>query len=116
MFPSCSHWFTNFRTIFLNDPFWSFWGYQKWHFGCPNQNSESTFIDQNHPQNPHLDHLGTQIGQRKVIFGHFIDFGHFLIEIPIVVKKITDSGRSGPTAKTKSVPKSVNKMEQLETM
>ena len=27
-----------------------------------------------------------------------------------------DSGRSGPTAKTKSVPKSVNKMEQLETM
>jgi len=51
-----------------------------------------------------------------VIFGHFNDFGHFPIEIPIEVKKITDSGRSGPTTKTKSVPKSVNKMEQLETM
>ena len=49
------------------------------------------------------------------------NFSHFRgtkkgIEIPIVVKKITDSGRSGPTTKTKSVPKSVNKMEQLETM
>ena len=63
------------------------WGYQKWHFGCPNQNSETTFIDQNHPQNPHLDHLGTQIGPRKVIFGHFIDFSHFLIEIPFENKK-----------------------------
>ena len=20
-----------------------FWGYRKWHFGCPNQNSETTF-------------------------------------------------------------------------
>ena len=55
-------------------------------------------------------------GPRKVILGHFNDFGHFPIEIPIEVKKITDSGRSGPTTKTKSVPKSVNKMEQLETM
>ena len=24
-------------------PFWSFWGYQKWHFECLNQNSETTF-------------------------------------------------------------------------
>ena len=51
-----------------------------------------------------------------MIFGHFIDFGHFSIEIPIEAKKVTDSGESGPTTKTKSVPKSVNKMEQLETM
>ena len=51
-----------------------------------------------------------------VIFGHLIDFGHFPIEIPIKVKKITDSGRSGPTTKTKSVLKAVNKMGQLETM
>jgi len=99
-----------------NGPFLSFWGYKKWHFGCPNQNSETTFRDPNHPQNPQLDHLGTQIGPRKVIFGYFIEFGHFPIEIPIEVNKITDSGRSGPTTKTKSVPKSVNKMEQLENM
>ena len=24
-------------------PFKPFWGYQKWYFGCPNQNSETTF-------------------------------------------------------------------------
>ena len=24
-------------------PFWPFWGYQKWHFECPNQNSKTTF-------------------------------------------------------------------------
>ena len=53
--------------------FWPFGGYQKWHFGCPNQNSETTFIDQTSPQNPQKDALGTQIGPRKVIFGHFID-------------------------------------------
>ena len=23
--------------------FWLFWGYQNWHFGCPNQNSKTTF-------------------------------------------------------------------------
>ena len=23
--------------------FWRFWGYRKWHFGCPNQNSKTTF-------------------------------------------------------------------------
>ena len=26
-----------------NGCFWLFWGYQKWHFGCPNQNSKTTF-------------------------------------------------------------------------
>ena len=55
-------------------PFWPFWGYQKWHFGCPNQNSETTFKDQTSPQNPQIDTLGTQIGPRKVTFGHFLDF------------------------------------------
>ena len=29
-------------------------------------------------------------GPRKVILGHFNDFGHFPIEIPIEVKKITE--------------------------
>ena len=67
--------------------FKSFWGYQKWHFGCPNQNSKSTYIDQNHPQNPQKDTLGTQIRPRKVIFSHFFYFFHFPIEIPIVVEK-----------------------------
>ena len=45
------------------------------------------FIYQIPPQNPQKDTLGTQIGPRKVIFGHFIDFGHFPIEIPTEVGK-----------------------------
>ena len=82
--------------------FWSFWGYQKWHFGCPNQNSETTFIDQNHPQNPQKDTLGTQIGPRKVIFGHFIDFGHFPIEIPIEAEKFYGQQKEGSYIKNKN--------------
>ena len=30
-----------------------------------------------------LNTLGTILDPGKVIFGHFIDFGHFAIEIPI---------------------------------
>ena len=46
-------------------------------------------------------------------FGHFIDFGHFPIEIPIKAERFYASGRNCPTAKTKNVLESVNKMEQL---
>ena len=46
-------------------------------------------------------------------FGHFIDFGHFPIEIPIKAEKTTTMGRKGPRAKTKIVLKSVSKMQQL---
>ena len=52
-----------------------------------------------------------------MIFGHFIDFGHFPIEIPIEVeKKITFMGRKGPRAKTKIVLKSVSIVDQLGSM
>ena len=66
-----------------NGPFLPFLGYQKWHFGCPNQNSETTFRDPNHPQNPHLDTLGTFFGPRKVIFGHFVSFAYFYLVFPL---------------------------------
>ena len=50
--------------------------------------AESKFWDHFSLQiSPQKDTLGTQIGPRKVIFGHFIDFGHFPIEIPIEVEK-----------------------------
>ena len=55
------------------------WGYKKWHFGCLNQNSETTFRDPNHPQNPQLDTLVTFFGPRKVIFGHFVNFAYFYL-------------------------------------
>ena len=35
------------------------------------------------PQNPQLDTFRTILDTGKVIFGHFIYFGHFPIEIPI---------------------------------
>ena len=57
-----------------------FGGYRKWHLGCPNQNSETTSIDQNHPQK---DTFGTQIGPRKVIFGHFLILVIFPLKFPL---------------------------------
>ena len=51
-----------------------------------------------------------------MIFGHFIDFGHFPIEIPIKAEKTTTMGRKGPRAKTKIVLKSVSKVDQLGSM
>ena len=107
--PKCHFWYPQ------NDQKGSFWGYQKWHGAwCPNQNSESTFIDQNHPQNPQKDTLGTQIGPRKVIFSHFLfcPFSHWNSHCSR--KKIM--GRKGPRAKTKIVPKSVKQWEQLGNM
>ena len=47
------------------------------------------------------------------MFGHFIDFGHFPIEISIEAEKTTTLGRKGPRAKTKIVLKSVTKLDQL---
>ena len=43
------------------------------------QLSANPFIDQNHPQNPQKDTLGTQIGPRKVIFCHFACFWYFYL-------------------------------------
>ena len=63
---------------------------------------KSTFIDQNHPQNPQRDTLGTQIRPQKVIFGHLIDFGHFPIEIPIVVEKNNLIGKERSQSKNKN--------------
>ena len=48
-----------------------------------------------------------------MIFGHFIYFGHFPIEIPIKAEKTTTMGRKGPRAKTKIVLKSVIKVHKL---
>ena len=53
--------------------FWLFWGYRKWHFGCLNQNSKTTFRN-----NPRVDTLGPILDPRKAIFSHFVLFGEFL--------------------------------------
>ena len=38
--PKCQFWYPQNGQ---NTPFYPFWGYQKWHFGCPNQSSKTTF-------------------------------------------------------------------------
>ena len=78
--PKCHFWYTQNGQ---NGPFLPFWEYHKWHFGCPNQNSKTTFRDPNHPQNPHLDTLGTFFGPQKVIFGHFAFFWYFCVIFPL---------------------------------
>ena len=53
-------------------------GTKKWDFGCPNQNSETTFRDPKHQQNQHLDTLGTFLALEKCFFAFFfINFAHF---------------------------------------
>ena len=51
---------------------------------------------------PHLDTLGTILDPGKVIFGHFIDFGHFPIEIPIEAKKFYGQQKEGSYIKNKN--------------
>ena len=52
----------------------------------------------------------------KVIFGHFIEFGHFPIEIPIEAEKKYPHGKEGRRAKTKTVLKPVNQGGKLGSM
>ena len=49
----------------------------------------------------------------KATFGHFIDFGHFPIEIPIEAEKLYGKWKEVSYSKIKTVLESVNKMEQL---
>ena len=39
------------------------------------------------PLKPPFRHFGNHFDPGKVIFGHFIDFGYFPIEIPIEAEK-----------------------------
>ena len=60
--------------------------------------------------------MGIILDPGKVIFGHFIYFGHFPIEIPIEAEKSTDMGRKGHRVKTKTVLKPVNQVAKLGSM
>ena len=53
-------------------------------------------------ENPHLATLGTILDPGKVIFGHFIDFGHFPIEIPIEAEKFYGQQKEGSYIKNKN--------------
>ena len=56
----------------------------------------------NTPLKPHLATLGTILDPGKVIFGHFIDFGHFPIEIPIEAEKFYGQQKEGSYIKNKN--------------
>ena len=51
-----------------------------------------------------------------MIFGHFIDFGHFLIEIRIEAGKFYGQQKEGSFIENKNVLKIGDQMEQHETM
>ena len=54
-------------------PFWGFGGYQKWHFRCPNQKSETTFQYKLAPKTPKKPRE-PKSALEKMIFGHFAFF------------------------------------------
>ena len=47
--PKCHFWYPQNGK---NGVFWPFWGYQKLHLGCPNQNSKTTFQYKLAPKTP----------------------------------------------------------------
>ena len=49
-----------------------------------------------------LGHVQTIFDPGKVIFGHFIDFGHFPIEIPIEAEKFYRQQKEGLYIKNKN--------------
>ena len=52
----------------------------------------------------------------EVIFGHFIAFGHFPIEIPIEAEKFYGQQKERSYIKNKTVLKIGDQIKQLETM
>ena len=48
--------------------FGRFGGYRKWHLGCPNQNSKTTFQCKYPPLKPPFRHFGNHFGPRKSDF------------------------------------------------
>ena len=70
--------------------------------GVPKSKFQDHFSIQIPPLKPILDTLGTNLDPGKVIFGHFIDFGHFPIEIPIEAKKNYGQQKEGSYIKNKN--------------
>ena len=60
--------------------------------------------------------MGTILDPGKVIFGHFIDFGHFPIEIPIEAENFYGQQKEGSYIKNKNGLKIRDQIEQFETM
>ena len=56
-------------------------------FWVPESKFQDHFSIQTSPQNPQKYTSEPKIGPRKVIFGPFIDFEYFTIEIPIDAEK-----------------------------
>ena len=79
----------------------------------PERKKRKHFSIEMWPQNLHSTPQNQCLATRKWFFGHFKTSQ---CKFPHKTQKITDGVKNHPRAKTKAVPKSVNKMEQLETM
>ena len=75
--------------------------------GVPKSIFQDHFSIQIPPPKTHVDTLGTILDPVKVIFGHFIDFGHFPIEIPIEPDIFWGGPSNRVRMKTKTVLKSL---------
>ena len=66
-----------------NDPILVILGVPKMVLRVPESKFRNHFSIQTSPQNPQKDTSGTQIGPRKVIFGHFAFFWYFYLIFPL---------------------------------
>ena len=84
-------------------PILPFVGYQKWHFGCPNQKIPENRPPQTSPQNPQLNTLGNQIEPRKVILAILLILVIFPLKFPLKSKKCWGGPSRHAISKTKTV-------------
>ena len=96
--------------------FGRFGGYRKWHLGCPNQNSKTTFQYKYPPKTPILTLWEPFWTPKKCFLAILFILVNLPLKFPLKPKKSTHMGRKGRREKTKTVLKSVNKMEQLAGM
>ena len=96
--------------------FGRFGGYQKWYLGCPNQNSKTTFQYKYPPKTPTYTLWEPFWTPEKRFLAILLILVIFPLKFALKPKIFTANGRKCPTAKTKTVLESVNKMEQLVGM
>ena len=94
MLPNCSHLLTDFRTVFV--------------FAL------GPFL----PMNVIFFYFNGNFNGKMANghFGHLWPSGHWAMCDPLQSKKITHMGRKGSRAKTKTVLKSVSKLQQFDSM
>ena len=98
------------------DPFSMFWGYRKWHFGCPNQNSKTTFQYKYPPKTPIQTLWEPFWTPEKWFLAILLLLVIFPLKFPLKPKNTITMGRSWATEETKYVLRPVKQWEQFGNM